>query len=159
LLRANPSVTGSRIATIAVLFIHALKNAETTENERIAQRTLPDKRSRRIRPMWSIAPERSNAPPITNKAAIVSGASFLKTSVIFPGSTSPSATTRHRIESASTSGAAHSRMKATSVRPITSSVRKISSVMGCHPPPAGAASMHRPNPFGKTAIQCLVFHV
>ena len=58
-------------------------------------------------------------------AAIVSGASFLKTSVILLGSTSPSATTRHSTESAITSGAAHSRMNAMSVMRITNKVRPI----------------------------------
>ncbi len=48
--RAKPRVTGSRIATIAVLFIHALKNAATQANERIAQRVLPESRSRRTLP-------------------------------------------------------------------------------------------------------------
>ena len=60
-----------------------------------------------------------------NSAAMVSGASFLKTSVIFPGSTKPSATTRQSTESAMTSGAAHSRMKAMSVIRITAKVRPI----------------------------------
>ena len=49
--RAKPSVTGSMIATTAVLFIHALKNAVISENAKIANRVLPESRSRKARPM------------------------------------------------------------------------------------------------------------
>ena len=49
--RAKPRVTGSMMATMAVLFIHALKNAVITEKARIATRVLPESRSRSIRPM------------------------------------------------------------------------------------------------------------
>src|SRR5688500_6670548 len=38
--RASPSATGSRIATMAVLFIHALKKAVSTEMASIAIRVL-----------------------------------------------------------------------------------------------------------------------
>ena len=73
--RANPSATGSRIATIAVLFIQALKNAVSTEKPRIAIRWFPGIRSRSTRPMWSTAAEASSEPPITKSAAIAGGAS------------------------------------------------------------------------------------
>ena len=49
--RAKPRVTGSMIATMAVLFIHALKNAVMSENARMASLVLPESRSRSIRPM------------------------------------------------------------------------------------------------------------
>ena len=49
--RAKPSVTGSMIATMAVLFIQALKNAVMTENAKIAERVLPERRSRKARPI------------------------------------------------------------------------------------------------------------
>jgi len=51
LVRAKPSVTGRRIATMAVLFIHALKNAASNEKARMATRMLPDKRSLSMSPM------------------------------------------------------------------------------------------------------------
>ena len=52
---------------------------------------------------------------MTNKAAIVSGASFLKTPVIWSISTKPSATTRQSTVKAITSGAAHTEGTATEV--------------------------------------------
>ena len=147
---AKPSVTGKRIATIAVLFIHALKNAVTAENAKIAVRVFPDKRSRSSMPIRSTAPDFSSAPPITNKQAIVSGASFLKTSTILVASTKPRATTRHKIDNAKTSGAAHSRMNATRVNAITAKVSAISSVMlgwgNGHP-------MNSPRRFGKCKFE------
>ena len=143
---AKPNVTGRRIATIAVLFIHALKNAVTTENAKIAMRVFPDKRSRSSMPIRSTAPDFSSAPPITNKQAIVNGASFLKTSTILEASTKPSATTKHKIDIANTSGAAHSRMKATRVSAMTARVSAISSVILGE---ADADPMNSPRRFGK----------
>ena len=127
--RAKPSVTGSRIATMAVLFIQALKKAASTENPRIAQRVLLGSRSRSTRPMWSTAPDASSAPPITNSEAMASGASFLKTSVIFDGSIKPSATTAQSTVSAITSGAAHSRMNAMSVMTMSARVSAMGQSM------------------------------
>ena len=49
--RANPRVTGSMMATMAVLFIHALKKAVMMEKEKMAVRVFPESRSRRARPM------------------------------------------------------------------------------------------------------------
>ena len=147
---AKPSVTGSRIATIAVLFIHALKNAVTAENAKIAVRVFPDRRSRSSMPIRSTAPDFSSAPPITNKQAIVNGASFLKTSTILVASTKPRATTKHKIDNAKTSGAAHSRMNATSVSAITAKVSAISSVMLGW---GNADPMNSPRRFGKCKFE------
>ena len=151
--RAKPSVTGSRMATMAVLFIHALKNAETSENARIAQRTLPESRSRSNRPMWSTAPERSRAPPMTNKAAIVSGASFLKTSVIF--SAGHQAQRHHQAEDRERE---HVRRRPFAderdkVRTMTSRVRTDFRSHGEAPPRRQAASMNPRRPFGKSGCR------
>ena len=89
---------------------------------------------------------------MTNSAAMVSGASFRKTSVIFPGSTKPSATTRQSTESAMTSGAAHSRMKAMSVIRITAKVRPIWRVIEYTAPRGARRSMNGPERFGKVRI-------
>jgi hypothetical protein len=111
------------IATIAVLFMNALKNMDVPQKINKVERSPPPAIFWMMLEICRTPPDFSKAVPMMNNAPIVSGASFLKTSNTALESTNPKSTVAQSIVNAMRSAGAISLRKAYNVTMMSNKVR------------------------------------
>ena len=149
--RARPRATGSMIATMAVLFMKALKKAATPQKISKVERRPPPAARWINCEICRTPPDFSSAVQMINSAPIVRGASFLKTLRTVVESTNPNSTVQQRTLRAMRSDGATSLRNANNVTTMSNKVRIMGRVISIARPFVAATTQ-------KASTECATQH-